>query len=375
MNYLFLASFSEIFSYVLYVLIAILVVLAMITVHELGHYVSGKIFGFKIEEFAIGFGPKIYSKTKKDGEKFSIRLLPLGGFCAFKGEDEEDADPSAFNNKKPWQRLIVLLSGAFMNYLFSLLIITLMFGIYGHSALVAYEVDNSSSIYAQEYQFKDKDVILKANGKNVYMLTDLMNAVADRKAGDEIPFTIIRNRQKTNVVIKLNSDTNFKNVEEVDELCSALGILYEVDEETGEILSSGLRTTGVKLGVFHTIGRSFEYSLKLAGTVLTVFRQLITGSLGIGSVGGTVTTISVTAQAIQTGGIWSLLNIAGFIGVNLAIFNVLPFPALDGSRAVFTVIEWIRKKPVNRRVEGVIHTIGFVLLLAFALLVDLQQCF
>ena len=375
MNFLLMASFSEIFGYVLYVLIAVLVLLAMITVHELGHYISGKIFGFGIEEFAIGFGPKLYSKTKKDGEKFSIRLLPLGGFCAFKGEDQEDSDPTAFNNKKPWQRLIVLLSGAFMNYVFSLLIITLMFGIYGHSALVAYKVDKTPSVYGEEYQLKERDVILKANGKNVYMLTDLMTAIADKKAGDEVPFTIIRNRQKTNVTIKLNADTNFKNVEEVEDLCSALGIIYTIDEDTGEILDSGLRTTGVKLGFFHTLGRSFEYSFKLAGTVLTVFRQLITGSLGIGSVGGTVTTISVTAEAIKTGGLWSLLNIASFIGVNLAIFNVLPFPALDGSRAVFTVIEWIRKKPVNRRVEGIIHTFGLVFLLAFALLVDLQRCF
>ena len=375
MNFLLLASFSEVFIYVIYVLIAVLVLLAMITVHELGHYISGKIFGFGIEEFAIGFGPKLYSRTKKDGEKFSIRLLPLGGFCAFKGEDAEDVDPTAFNNKKPWQRLIVLLSGAFMNYLFSLLIIALMFSIYGYSALVAYKVDETPSIYGAEYDLQERDVILKANGKNVYMLTDLMTAVSDKKAGDEIALTIIRNKHKTNVIIKLRNDTDFENVEQIDDLCSALGIIYTVDENSGEVLDSGLRTTGVKLGVFNTIGRSFEYSFKLAGTVLTVFRQLITGSLGIGSVGGTVTTISVTAEAIKTGGLWSLLNISSFIGVNLAIFNVLPFPALDGSRALFTLIEWIRKKPVNRRVEGIIHTVGFVLLLAFALLVDLQQCF
>ena len=155
-----MASFSEIIGYAVYVLIAVLVLLAMITVHELGHYISGKIFGFGIEEFAIGFGPKLYSKTKKDGEKFSIRLLPLGGFCAFKGEDQEDSDPTAFNNKKPWQRLIVLLSGAFMNYVFSLLIIALMFGIYGHSALVAYKVDQTPSIYGEEYQLTDLDPAL-----------------------------------------------------------------------------------------------------------------------------------------------------------------------------------------------------------------------
>ncbi len=101
MNFLLLASFGEIMQYVGYVLIAILVLLAMITVHEFGHYIVGKIFGFGITEFAIGFGPKLYKHTKKNGEVFSVRVLPLGGFCSFKGEDEEDDDPSAFNNKKP----------------------------------------------------------------------------------------------------------------------------------------------------------------------------------------------------------------------------------------------------------------------------------
>ena len=92
-----------IWTKVTYILIAIAFLMVLIMVHEFGHYIAGKIFGFGIEEFAIGFGPKIFKKTKKNGELFSIRLLPIGGFCAFKGEDSEDDDPSAFNNKKPWQ--------------------------------------------------------------------------------------------------------------------------------------------------------------------------------------------------------------------------------------------------------------------------------
>ena len=100
---------------VVYILIALLVLLLLITVHEFGHYVTGKLLGFKINEFSIGFGKALYKKTKKNGEVFSVRLVPLGGFCAFEGEDEENPSPKAFNNQKPWKRMIVLAGGVFFN--------------------------------------------------------------------------------------------------------------------------------------------------------------------------------------------------------------------------------------------------------------------
>ena len=373
MNELLLASFNEILSYALYILIAILVLLVMITVHELGHYIAGKILGFGIEEFSIGFGPKIYSKQKKNGEIFSVRLLPLGGFCAFKGEDKEDEDESAFNNKKPWQRIIVLVSGALMNYLTAVLVIALMFGIYGQSAIMTYKMQEN--VIGIEQTFEERDIIVKAEGKNVYLLTDLMEVLDGKKEGEEVDFSIIRDGKRQNVKIVMLKDTTFSSVEDVKTLCNALGIPMEINAETGEILSTGFRTTGVRLGFFATIGRTFEYSFKLAGTVFTVLGQLLTGALGLGSVGGTVTTISVTAGAIKTGGLWSLLNIMALIGVNLAVFNLLPVPALDGSRVVFTAIEWVRKKPINRRIEGIIHTVGLILIFLFAIIVDLNHCF
>ena len=107
----------------LYAILAILMLMLMITVHELGHYLVGKIFKFKINEFSIGMGPAIFKRKMKSGEQFSIRAFPLGGFCAFEGEDDDKDDPNAFNNKKPWQRILVLIAGAFMNYVLALLII------------------------------------------------------------------------------------------------------------------------------------------------------------------------------------------------------------------------------------------------------------
>lgn len=375
MNNLMLASFGDIMNYAVYIILAILILLVMITVHELGHYIAGKIFGFGIEEFAIGFGPKIFSKTKKSGEKFSIRLLPLGGFCAFKGEDADSDDPTAFNNKKPWQRIIVLISGALMNYLLAIVTIILMFSIYGHTAIMTYQVKEYPPTYNIENSFVSRDVILKVNGKNVYLVTDIMSGIGDKKQGESVNFTILRQGEIRDLNVILREDTDFQNIEDAQKLYDSLGIFYQTENQSTEIVNVGLRTTGVKLGIFTTIGRSFEYSFKLAGTIFTVLHQLFTGSLGMNSLGGTITTVSVTANAIKIGGLWSLLNIAGFIGVNLAVFNLLPFPALDGSRALFTTIEWIRRKPINRKIEGIIHAVGFVLLLCFALFADLQQCF
>ncbi|MBR1983891.1 MAG: site-2 protease family protein [Clostridia bacterium] len=368
-----LANFSDIMAYAGYILLAILVLLVMITVHELGHYIAGKIFKFGITEFAIGFGPKIFSRQLKSGEQFSIRAFPVGGFCAFSGEDEESDDPKAFNNKKPWQRIIVLISGAFMNYILAVFLIALMFGIYGQASLMTGKVDVHPE-YASEYSFSDKDVIIKANGKNVYMLTDLMNATENKNKDDLINFTVIRNREVKNIQVKLRSDTFYDNLEDVTKLYDAIGVHYEISE-SGEMTDSGMYSTGVRLGFFRTIGRSFDYSIKIAGMVFTVIGELITGALGLKSVGGTVTTLGITAEAIKIGGFRYLLNVASLIGVNLAVFNLLPFPALDGSRVVFTAIEGIRKKPINRKVEGVIHTVGLMLLLIFAVFVDLQQCF
>ena len=116
------ASFSEVMTTIGYILIALCCLMFMVIVHEFGHYIAGKILGFKINEFAIGFGPKLFSRTnKKTGEVFSIRALPLGGFRAFEGEDEENPSPNAFNNKSPWRRLIVLVSGVLFNFVFGVI--------------------------------------------------------------------------------------------------------------------------------------------------------------------------------------------------------------------------------------------------------------
>ena len=221
MNNLFLASFASVMTTVGYVLVAILVLLVMITVHELGHYIAGKIFKFKIEEFAIGFGPKIFKKQKKNGEIFSIRLIPLGGFCSFGGEDKESDGPNDFNNKKPWQRIIVLVAGAFMNYLLSVIIICATFGAYGRNAILVNDIVEDPTY--STVSLVDDDVILSINGKKTYLLTDLMGTLEGKEKGELVTISVLRDKKVQSVRVALREDAIFKNLEDVEGLSNVLG--------------------------------------------------------------------------------------------------------------------------------------------------------
>lgn len=353
------------------IFLAVFILLAMITIHEFGHYIAGKIFKFKINEFAIGFGPAFFKKRKKNGELFSIRAIPLGGYCAFEGEDKEDNHIDSFNHKKPWQRIIVLFAGASMNYLFAVLLIIIAFCAFGQTKLYIGDVQQAEN--AIEYSLQKGDVLLRCGNKNLFMVQDLMTALENKKAGDRVTFTLSREvesgRQIIEQVVQLRKDTNFKNVADVNLLWESLGIVKTV-EGTYSIYSTSYKG----YNILQNIGNSFLYSFQLAGSVFKVLGQLLTGHLSITAVGGPITTIKLTSQ-IASRGIQQFLEISAYIGVNLAVFNLLPIPALDGSRILFTLLEWIRKKPLNRKVEAILHTIGLVLLLGFAVLVDILQLF
>ena len=372
-----LLSFSSVMRTVGGVLLALLILLVMVTVHEFGHYLAGKIFKFKINEFAVGFGPRLCKVTKKNGEIFSVRAFPLGGFCAFEGEDEDAPDPAAFNNKKPWQRIIVLFAGAFMNYLLALVLIVVSFFACGQLLLMTYRVEPPQNALQEAYSLHDEDVIIACEGKNIYLTADLMEALEGRLAGDRVSFTVSRKTDAGRAIVEaavvLRADADFENLTDNAALWKCLGVASETTaagETAYQVYSASFRG----FGFFATIGRSFAYSFRIGGTIFKVLGQLLTGDLGLSAFGGPVTTIRLTSE-IATRGVQQFFEIAGFIGVNLAVFNLLPIPALDGSKIVFTVIEWIRGKPLNRKVEAIIHAVGFVLLLGFAVLVDVLQLF
>ncbi len=426
------ASAAEVFKYIGYVIVALLALMVMIVVHELGHYVAGKLLGFKIDEFAIGFGPKIFKRVnKKTGELFSIRPFPIGGFCAFHGEDADGAlldengeqvkdengnivkDPQAFNNQKAWKRLIVLFSGAFMNFMSAIVIITIYFAAYGQILPTVV----GTHYEAQAELLQEGDVILSINSKQVNIVTEEDIDSAFEKLGDSAKFKVLR-KDKTvklsvskryyipfeegDYIISVNGEAldeplPYQRLSEcaladTDEPLSLLMVKLDADgKETGAKSSATVQrganpndkegyysygfgitrsVSQAKLPFFLALGRSFGFSFYIVFKILASLGALITGKIGLASAGGTITTIGVMAK-VSALGFGNFLYVVAVISANLAVMNLLPFPALDGSRMLFTLIEIVFRKPVPRKIEAVIHTVGLILLIVLAVFLDI----
>lgn len=415
----------EIITTLFYIFIAILVLMVMITIHELGHYIAGKALGFKIKQFSIGFGKALFQKTsQKTGEKFTLRIFPMGGFCEFEGEDEAgNESPQAFNNKKPWKRIIVLLSGAFANFVVSFLIVVLVFligGMYFPSvAKNNIQSDKSGNpipnyMVQESQRLHEGDIILEVGNKFLYLNGDLNTALSKFEIGEEIPIAIVRDGKRMDLKVKkgyfispLSKIDSNKDIQLYkDKNISSEQLLMLKNEQQIEILEAGnefyyvkvtadnktytgyveakyiFKDSYVGLGIgqgagtyrlpfFETLGKSFVYSFKIAWAILSAFWQLITGQIGLGSVGGITATVDMTAQVARSG-FRNLIDIVALIGINLAIFNVLPLPALDGGRVAFAGIEWVRKKPIKREIEAKIHMWGIIVLLGLIVVFDVS---
>ena len=428
-----LCDFVSVMRTVGYVLLAFVVLMIMVLIHETGHYTAGKLLGFQINEFSVGMGPKVFSRKKKNGEVFSLRLLPLGGFCAFEGESDDTDNPKAFHKQKPWKRLIVLFSGAFFNFISAILIAIIVFSCYGETVFVVNNVYEYTTEANQQLQ--SGDIIYKVNGKNVYMLDTLGRYFTD----DAMTFTVLRPKtvdgktvyeqvqlhditQQEFVTVTISkidgefysTDSEARKLKKNDmvykvngELISEAGQFYSLWQQSdgaciltvfdGEktydytldtslylnnqlsIKESPYKGIGIspryekyKFGFGESLARVVPYCCEVGMLVLRTIGGLITGAVGIESVGGPITTISMTSQVIQTG-FGNVLMLIVLISVNLAVFNLLPVPALDGCQMIFVLIEWIARKPVNRKVQGYINGIGLIVLIVLMILIDILK--
>ena len=354
------SSTLGVFTTIFYIILAVMVLLLMVLIHEFGHYLAGRILKFKITEFAVGFGKAIFSKVNKRGEKISLRIFPLGGFCAFKGEDDDNGspdDPENFNNQKPWKRLIVYVAGASFNIISAVLfsfILLLTFG---------YHIPEVSSIddrYLYSSVFEVGDAIYEVNGTKINFSNDntFQNLIGQYKEGEEIELKVKRNGEFITVNAQLQHAFDNDNK-----------LLF--DSEGNPVLKLGISTKSHAFGFGEALVQSVPFTANLVWLVLKSFWQLITFQIPLSAIGGPITTISVIANQTAQNGLATLLFLLPLIAANLGVFNLLPFPALDGSHVIFTTIEWIRKKPLNRKVEAYIHFAGLMLLFGFVIVVDI----
>ncbi|MDR3319303.1 MAG: site-2 protease family protein [Clostridiales bacterium] len=372
----------------LYIVIAILILLLMILIHEFGHFIAGRLLGFKIDEFAIGFGPVLLSRKTKRGLKVSLRLLPLGGFCAFAGEDgteknkpasvaasESDGenadkistpvpaanDPDLFTNQKPWKRLIVFVAGAAFNILSAIIFCIPFLGVSGYNVpevVIVHGGANAAIV-------RKGDIILAVNDEKFNPLNDLSSMLKKIETGESFTLTV----EREGAVYTLSGLVKAEYAVLDTDGAAVL------DEETKEPLKGvGLGVSSdaknVRLSAGEVIGYSFAYPFKMAGDVLGALGGLFTGAVGLNDLSGPVTTIGTMAQ-IGMLDARNLLVLMPLIAVNLGVFNLLPIPALDGSKVVFVLIEMIRRRPVPRNIEAIIHVAGFLFLILFAVGIDI----
>ena len=306
-------------SNLFYILIALVVLMFMITVHELGHYIAGRILGFKINEFSIGMGPKIFSKRLKNDQIFSLRWLPLGGYCAFEGEDEDNPSPQAFNNQKPWKRIIVLFSGAFMNFISALIIVIIAFSCFGDylpTIVSKYDFDADSQGNAIVSPLEEGDVILEIDGKAILLTVDLSNMI--QSAGEFSDVLVLRDGQK--VLLEDVPKANYTITDDDGKTTTYYGwgatIVEDVPKANYTITDDDGKTTTyygwgatialgggerVRFSFGESLQRSLPYCLRAGGYVLETLGGLITGLIGLDQIGGPITTIDITSQIARSG--------------------------------------------------------------------------
>lgn len=383
-----LLSVSQVFQYIGYILIAIIVLLFMVLIHELGHYVAGKILKFKINEFSVGFGPKLLQKNKKNGELISLRAFPLGGYCAFEGENEDGSEnPAAFNNQKPWKRLIVLFCGAFFNILSAIIFSFILLFSCGYDLVQVKNVNANSINYNilqtndviygienQKIDFVDDDFFNSLITEHIeenyrYYNGDISTETNKFTKDDKIYFLV-----KTPITYNVKRDG--KNIE----LEGYINTIYNSGGEytgwtmlsTNEENEQEFNIGNYRYGFWESVGQCIPFTFKWAWKVLVIFGQLLTGKLSITALTGPVGTINMIASYTQQS-INFLVMMLPLIAVNLAVFNLLPIPALDGFQMIFVLIEWIRKKPVKQELVNLINNIGLFALLGFVIIVDIMQ--
>jgi regulator of sigma E protease len=339
--------------FVIYIILAIVAFGLLVAIHEFGHFIAAKLLGVKVNEFAVGMGPKLLKKQGRE-TLYSLRAIPLGGFCAMEGEDEEVPDPRSFTAKRRWRRVIILMAGSAMNFLLGLLILVALY------ANIKYTVGNTVMELAEEFPDAGEsglmvgDEIISVNGERIYYSDDFSMFMS--LADERVDVVLARGGERVELkdyllVRRPMPDGSMR-----------FGISFNVIEGTA---AERLRF-------------SWYNAVNLVRMTRVSLTQLVTGRAGLRDLSGPVGIVSIINDVGQTDEPTSmkLRNIAYFvaiIAVNLAVMNMLPIPALDGGRIFFTIItgfiETVTRKRINPKYEGYVHAAGFALLLGLMAIV------
>lgn len=344
---------------VLTAIIAILVFGFLILIHELGHFITARIFNVTVNEFSIGMGPRLFSRTsKKTGIQYSLAAFPLGGFVAMAGEADESDDPNSFDKKPAWQRFIITAAGAFVNIVAGFLvtaILTAMIPI-GNTTVSGffdpseqgYEVGDVST----EGTLQVNDRIIKVDGKRVRIFDEL-NYEIMRRGFEPIDLTVIRD----------GVEITLENVE------------FPTVEQDG--VGFGLRDFTVK-PVEKNLGNVIAFSWSKAVLIVRMCWEslidLVTGRYSLSAISGPVGVSSAIGEAASAG-IEPFLYMFSLISINLGVMNLLPIPALDGGRLLTTVVEMVTRKKMPAKIENMINGIGLIILLGLSIVIMIKDVF
>ena len=335
----------------LWILFALLFFGFMILAHEFGHFITARMFKVGVREFSIGMGPKLFSKTsKKSGTAYSIRALPIGGFVNLVGEDEAVDSEDSLSGKAWWKRFIILFAGSFMNILTAVIamFILLSSSPYYPSTYLA-DVEGYSELshsVLSEYGARDMDKIVEIDGEKMKVWQDISYKIM--LDGKE-PLDVVVERDGERIV--------FENVRFKTEIVE--GLECGIVDFAPRVIKRSTKTL---------IREAFYQSFSTIKLIYSSFIDLFTGKYGLEAVSGPVGTVNIIAETASQG-FRSTLYLFVFISMNLGILNLLPFPALDGGRIVFVLLEAIRGKPIKPEHEGIIHAIGMIILLIFMAIV------
>ena len=346
----------------LYIIIAILIFGVLVATHELGHFASAKLLGVKVNEFAVGMGPALL-KWGKGETLYSLRVLPIGGFCALEGEDDDSADPRSFGRAAWWKKIIILCAGAFMNFITGVIIIAILYApaqgfraeVYG-GPLEGYGTEDCGLLAGDRFLSVDGHRVLVYGNARFYL---------DR-AGETIDFIVERDGQRVEL-----KDVHLPYQERTDE-----------NGNYTRLRGLSMAVTADPTDFLGTLGYSWKTAIDFVRLVWISLGDLITGAVGLRDMSGPVGIVNMMGEVGSQAptlldALWSLGYLAALIAVNLAVMNLLPLPALDGGRVFFLIINSILyglfRKKIDVKYEGYVHLAGLAALMCLMLAITLSD--